>query len=93
MELDSLPDEVPRYLQQLGQNYDHEVLEAMFSKRQSDVSTRAVRVVGALGVFISAVASDAALGKLEVNAARRGKELAQLLASNGAAFVKVPCSH
>lgn len=89
MELDSLPAEVPRYLQQLGQNYDPEVLEAMFSNRRNELNSRAVRVVGALGIFISAVARDAALGKIEVNAAQRGKELADLLASNGAAFVKV----
>lgn len=93
MELDSLPAEVPRYLQQLGQNYDPELLEAMFSNRRSELNTRAVRVVSALGVFISAVARDAALGKLEVNAAKRGQELANLLASNGAAFVKVQPLH
>ena len=89
MELESLPAEVPRYLQQLGQNYEPEVLEAMFSNRRMDLNARAVRVVGALGIFISAVAGDAALGKLEENAALRGKQLADLLAANGAAFVKV----
>eukprot|EP00955_Chlamydomonas_euryale_P001019 11891-Chlamydomonas_euryale.AAC.1 len=50
---------------------------------------RALLVTTKLGGFITAVASDYALGRLEANARKRAVELRELLGSLGPSFVKI----
>jgi aarF domain-containing kinase len=81
--------DVSRYLENLGQQYDPKLLEAMFSKRGGDLNSRAVTVAGKLGLFITAIASDYMLGNLEKKQEKRGRELAELLSQLGPSFVKL----
>jgi hypothetical protein len=89
MDLDGMASNLPERLEELGVRYDPVKLEAMFAHRKGELNRRAVRVAGSLGLFISAVVSDWALGKLHQNYKKRGKELAQLLSNLGPSFVKV----
>lgn len=80
-----------RQMEQLGKDYDPQLLERMFSNRRLDLNSRAVEVAGKLGLLISTVAGDFVLGpqNVERNQEKRAKQLTRTLSDLGPSFVKL----
>ncbi|MEW5308834.1 MAG: hypothetical protein WDW38_000764 [Sanguina aurantia] len=89
MQMDQLTPEMPELLREMGVNYDPQRLAAVLSKRWPVVYSRAILIATSLGGFVAAVASDVALGNVEVNMAKRAGELRDLLSGLGPSFVKI----
>jgi hypothetical protein len=74
--------------QEMGANYDPDMLAAALSERWPQVTGRAVTVSTSLGGFIAAVAADYATGRFESNMPNRAKELRTLMGRLGCAGVR-----
>ena len=89
LEIDSVGEDLPEKLAQLGAAYDPQKLAEMFAHKRGEISARAVAVTGALSKFLSAIARDWATGQLARNTERRAEELVTMLTRLGPSFVKL----
>ena len=89
MEVDDLAENLPEKLAELGADYDPDKLADMFAHKRGELSSRAVAVSGALGLFLSAIMRDWATGSLQRNNSRRASELMRMLTRLGPSFVKL----
>lgn len=67
MKVEELPENLPSLLLELGANYDPDKLAAILRTRRTEVTVRAMRVAGTLGIWLLSLAADYAAGNLERN--------------------------
>ncbi|KAG1659167.1 hypothetical protein FOA52_007548 [Chlamydomonas sp. UWO 241] len=89
MELNTMSPEMPELLVEMGIKYDPQRLKDALADSWPQVYGRALSVSTRLGGFITAIASDMALGRVEINSRQRAVELRNLLSGLGPSFVKI----